>query len=1217
MSKTLLSAILFLFILPSFGQDSTLQICGFQEGNLPDITYQFASKITHPDYRKVNQAQPLQVNIGLVIDSHMARSFDFDERRITIYLNRSFYPISQKLVEASNIQIAIKGLVIPKREGNGILNSNASAIDNLNSLLQNYSNKDLDSLGWDIVMGIGFTINGSYSGVALGRHSYSLASTQVIAHELGHNLGSPHTHSCLWDNGKPLSICVPTEGDCYEGALENSGEGTIMSYCANNFKYHPKVGQLMREYAEFIQLSPLSKPDTPTPVVDKTGISYRVEPAPTLELHTFTYQVSKKDDFSEILHEENANQYQYDASWNVGGETLYFRMKSSNAAGDSPWSGTQKIEFDAPKEIIPIYHDKSFINVDKKETISFGQIDGIDSYKIRVRNWVEDSFFRDYKLSEPNFNSFFFRQFRQPVGGRIYQPKDVQFQVVGYKNEIPVVASEIKYFPVEASEDVLERVIPKIVKQPNLSIPYPYGYLKIGLKLFQGESKVLEKIYSYASEFTLPNLQPNKEYRLVFTHYSSLDEEKVIYETDYSFQTDNFEEVATISVKPIEIRYVNAIMRFGGKGDILYRSFQDKGFKKENFEGKSESLSRVNFKNKISLNSVIQGNSRGNLVAFTPINKQVYQNGFNSNVYTITELDPTDYKVITEFEINNTNYFQSQHIDAEEMKFFVSNSILYERVGNNLKQIWQLFGNRSYRNVKWSKNQIVTQVGSYNNEQFLSIFNKKTKIFTDLYANHHPIFQSFTEIQVDFKTDQIYLFNENTGKLYTRDSEYTAKEIPLSFSDSEQLKFQYAVENKLVFTAYNPVNNQSELLLFDYSSGNLIQRFILSQSTSPVKYHSFYVYEGIIYFSSEFAAYKVFLNCSSPILEVPTLSTTKEVYYKSDESVKANASGCEQYAWKFEDFDTKQTMDFLSNNNSLEIKNSNGGRFQVSCAKDACVSELSESKRVNKYQFEFINNSFFPPSCVEDEFYYPFVLFPLEKNVEYQLEYVLKGETKTLKIPFNGVEAARIPADLPYGKYQISMEAIFDDKKLEVTNPVSVSIGPNVPEFKVSYKPTAFLGEVVPVKIEALKGALYFSLNDTKIFSGKPSFDTTFTMNQMGDFEFKLNYGVLPYCVSNQPPKNFTEVYRISVLALSLDLEDIGLSVYPNPSSKELRMEINKNFSKAQYQLIDIQGRVVKEEKVFSKSLKIDISSLPTGTYFLHTTKDQKVSRHKIVKLAE
>ncbi|MBL0309109.1 MAG: hypothetical protein IPP77_05355 [Bacteroidetes bacterium] len=52
---------------------------------------------------------------------------------------------------------------------------------------------------------------------------------QVVSHELGHNMGSPHTHSCSWAGGA-IDNCYTPEGQCNRGPSPSNG-GTIMSYC--------------------------------------------------------------------------------------------------------------------------------------------------------------------------------------------------------------------------------------------------------------------------------------------------------------------------------------------------------------------------------------------------------------------------------------------------------------------------------------------------------------------------------------------------------------------------------------------------------------------------------------------------------------------------------------------------------------------------------------------------------------------------------------------------------------------------------------------------------------------------------------------------------------------------------------------------------------------------------------------------------------------------
>ncbi|SEH33191.1 M12 family metallo-peptidase [Chryseobacterium culicis] len=99
----------------------------------------------------------------------------------------------------------------------------------------------------------------SYCGMNLNYQNVPTYSwnIEVMTHELGHNLGSPHTHSCFWNgNNTAIDGCGPASGN-NEGctaALPPAGGGTIMSYChlvssvginfANGFGVQP--GTLIR-----------------------------------------------------------------------------------------------------------------------------------------------------------------------------------------------------------------------------------------------------------------------------------------------------------------------------------------------------------------------------------------------------------------------------------------------------------------------------------------------------------------------------------------------------------------------------------------------------------------------------------------------------------------------------------------------------------------------------------------------------------------------------------------------------------------------------------------------------------------------------------------------------------------------------------------------------------------------------------------------------------
>lgn len=79
-------------------------------------------------------------------------------------------------------------------------------------------------------------------------------NVQIFAHELGHLFGSRHTHACVWNgNNTAIDGCSgSTEGTCPLPPPAGQNEGTIMSYCYNNYGldfnegFHPQPAAVLQ-----------------------------------------------------------------------------------------------------------------------------------------------------------------------------------------------------------------------------------------------------------------------------------------------------------------------------------------------------------------------------------------------------------------------------------------------------------------------------------------------------------------------------------------------------------------------------------------------------------------------------------------------------------------------------------------------------------------------------------------------------------------------------------------------------------------------------------------------------------------------------------------------------------------------------------------------------------------------------------------------------------
>ena len=87
---------------------------------------------------------------------------------------------------------------------------------------------------------------------------------------------------------------------------------------------------------------------------------------------------------------------------------------------------------------------------------------------------------------------------------------------------------------------------------------------------------------------------------------------------------------------------------------------------------------------------------------------------------------------------------------------------------------------------------------------------------------------------------------------------------------------------------------------------------------------------------------------------------------------------------------------------------------------------------------------------------------------------------------------------------------------------------------------------------------------------------------------------------------------RIELITGTDELGKMGINLFPNPTSDVLNIE--SNDKELDVQLIDFVGKVVHEQTLRGQQKQVDLSKIPSGTYFLHIQKEGRKATFKVLK---
>ncbi|PWJ56579.1 putative secreted protein (Por secretion system target) [Dyadobacter jejuensis] len=170
-------------------------------------------------------------------------------------------------------------------------------------------------------------------------------SVDLLAHELGHTLGSPHTHSCSWPGG-PIDYCeiVESNGADCQSQFKEYTNGTLMSYCRSVLRFHPLCQSLMRSYAEGkiatnfrLKTMDSSPPPADLQIVQSNDNLPIFQWPATLGAYRFQLQIAQDGAFTNIVADTLLSQAFY-RSTGLGQGQYMARYRIQTTHGSGAWS---------------------------------------------------------------------------------------------------------------------------------------------------------------------------------------------------------------------------------------------------------------------------------------------------------------------------------------------------------------------------------------------------------------------------------------------------------------------------------------------------------------------------------------------------------------------------------------------------------------------------------------------------------------------------------------------------------------------------------------------------------------------------------------------------------------------------------------------------------------------------------------------------------------
>ena len=105
-----------------------------------------------------------------------------------------------------------------------------------------------------------------------------------------------------------------------------------------------------------------------------------------------------------------------------------------------------------------------------------------------------------------------------------------------------------------------------------------------------------------------------------------------------------------------------------------------------------------------------------------------------------------------------------------------------------------------------------------------------------------------------------------------------------------------------------------------------------------------------------------------------------------------------------------------------------------------------------------------------------------------------------------------------------------------------------------------------------------------------------------------------PYVVYTDNLGMLTVMRYDSVSVGINELQQLKFSLYPNPATDKITVETTGETQTNYFEILNIEGQQLLTSQITQPKAQVDISSLPTGVYFVRLTNDRAVGIGKFIK---